>query len=99
MRKITREACEAFEAGRDYKNSNTEVNRGGLFLHGHKIAEFESLFTNDGNDNINITLAGWNTNTTRERLNGLRGVRVSTKKRRKAKRIYTARNGMASGSL
>lgn len=79
MRKITKEACDAFENGRDYKNSNTVVNDIGYFLHGNKIAEYESLYKNDGNNNINITLAGWNTNTTRERLNGLQGVRVSTK--------------------
>lgn len=79
MRKITKEACQAFEAGTNYKNGNTEVNDHGYFLHGNKIAEHNSLFKNNGNKSINITLAGWNTNTTRERLNGLRGVRVSTK--------------------
>lgn len=79
MRKITKEAVEAFENGNKYSNSNTMVNDHGYFLHGNKIAEFESLNKNDGNRNINITLAGWNSNTTRERLNGLTGVRVTTK--------------------
>ena len=79
MRKITQQAVDAFENGYTYKNSNTEVTADGYFLHGHKIAEYNSIFKNDGNRSINITLAGWNTNTTRERLNGLQGVRVSTK--------------------
>jgi hypothetical protein len=80
MRKITKEAVHAFENNLDYRNRNTEVNGFGYFLHGNKIAEFESLFTDDGNRNINITLVGWNTNTTRERLNGLNGVHITTKK-------------------
>ncbi len=79
MRKITREAIEAFEAGKDFKKANTEVTSGDLLLHGNKIAEHTSLFKNDGIRSINITLAGWNTNTTRERLNGLQGVKVTTK--------------------
>lgn len=79
MRKITMQACDTFENGYNFKMANTEVNDHGYFLHGNKIAEHESLFKNDGNKNINITLAGWNTNTTRERLNGLSGVRITTK--------------------
>lgn len=79
MRKITRSACDAFINGYNFKMANTEVNDRGYFLHGNKIAEFESVFKNDGNKNFNITLAGWNTNTTRERLNGLPGVRITTK--------------------
>ena len=79
MRKITTEAVHAFENNKNYRNTNTEVMGQGYFLHGHKIAEHNSLFSNDGNKSINITLSGWNTNTTRERLNGLQGVRVTTK--------------------
>lgn len=79
MRKITREACDAFERCRDYKNGNTVVNDSGYFLHGNIIAKYESVRKYDGNNNIRINLAGWNTNTTRERLNGLRGVHVTTK--------------------
>lgn len=76
MRKITTQAVNAFMQGKEFNGGNTKVERGALLLHGNKIAEFESLLNND---NINITLAGWNTNTTRERLNGLPGVRVTTK--------------------
>ena len=69
----------AFYSNTKFNKDNTTVNEHGIFLHGNKIAEFQSLFPNDGNKNINITLAGWNTNTTRERLNGLTGVSVNTK--------------------
>jgi len=75
MRKISQEASQAFEWGNDYKNANTEVkNNGELYLYGNEIARHE------GSGVIAITLAGWNTSTTRERLNALQGVKVSTKK-------------------
>lgn len=80
MRKITKEAVKAFYGDYKFSSGNTTVNDFGYFLHGNKIAEHNSLFNNDGNKLINITLAGWNTNTTRERLNGLKGVHVTTKK-------------------
>lgn len=44
-----------------------------LFLHANPIARH----TEKG---LEITDAGWDTNTTRERLNGLRGVRVYRRK-------------------
>jgi hypothetical protein len=78
MRKITEQASDAFHNGRDFRSGNTQVNRriGGveLALHGHIIAK------NISNEGLSINLCGWNTNTTRERLNGLEGVRVYTKK-------------------
>jgi hypothetical protein len=77
MRKITKEAVHAFMENLPYKNSNTEVNptngNTGLFLHENMIA-FKI------GDKIEITLAGWNTKTTRERLNGIPGVSVYTRK-------------------
>ena len=79
MRKISKEASIAFLNGQNYKKTNTQVIGGDLLLHGNKIAEFQSLFTNDGNKNFNITLAGWNTNTTRDRLNALPNVHITTK--------------------
>ncbi len=78
MRKITEQACYAFENGAVYKNGNTFVRDGQMLLHGNVIAEWNSLF-NTMNKTINITLAGWNTNTTRERLNGLQGVSIKVK--------------------
>lgn len=79
MRKITKEITRAFYNGDKLKISNTETDGQAIYLFGNKIAEYQSLFANDGNKKINITLAGWNSNTTRERLNGLDGVRVTTK--------------------
>ena len=81
MRKITQQAVEAFESGRSFKSGNTQVrvipqNGGGslvlLELHGNAIARHESW-----NGRTFITNAGWETRTTKERLNGLRDVSIS----------------------
>lgn len=73
MRQITYEACHAFENGYKYCKSNTLVTADGrMYLFGNKIAEWV-----DGK--LHISMCGWNSNTTRERLNGLSGVRVSQK--------------------
>lgn len=68
MRKITEEAARAFANAQDWKLANTQVfsNGGAAFmeLHGNKIAERGRRF-------MTLTLAGWPTRTTRERLNGL----------------------------
>ena len=79
MRKITQDAVNAFENNINYKSGNTQIVGGQYFLHGNKIAEYSSLF-NDGNRDIDITLAGYNTDTTRERLNGLQGVDIKVNK-------------------
>ena len=78
MRKITREACYAFEnmgAGK-YEKSNTIVRTDGLraqmWLHGNLIA-----YSNP--DGIYISNGGWSSNTTKERLNGLTGVHIQQK--------------------
>ena len=76
MRKITYKAVRAFIEGRNFSEGNTSVNlkrglRGlrspdrQLHLHGNMIADYwygKGLY---------ITLAGWPTVTTRERINGL----------------------------
>ncbi len=73
MRKITRAACDAFLHGRDWSSGNTSVIVNGavrMYLHGNLIAEMRN-----GDDlhkrTIRVTLAGWPTPTTRERLNGI----------------------------
>jgi len=87
MRKITRLAARAFIEGRRFHRDNTsvviaqtgygDVKR--LLLHGNIIA-IQDLFSNTRNPskslmrtkgNLQITLAGWPTVTTRERLNTL----------------------------
>ena len=85
MRKISRLAARAFIEGRSFTRDNTSVkiehrtpeglvrkvldlpshpNRR-LYLHGNLIAEYTNA------KGLRITLAGWNTPTTRERLNTL----------------------------
>ena len=68
MRKITRLAALAFRGGNKFTMGNTAVtNQAGvteMFLHGNRIAIRD-------HGGLRVTLAGWNTPTTRERVNGL----------------------------
>lgn len=79
MRKITEKAISAFNNSVDFKMGNTEVevlpNVTILKLHGNKIA----YRYNDPERTLSITTCGWNTPTTRERLNGIKGVYICTK--------------------
>lgn len=72
MRKITKEIIGAFlnHETRTIGNSHTDGCK--LLLHGNEIA----VHVKGGFD---ITTAGWNTPTTRERLNGIPGVSVCVK--------------------
>lgn len=76
-RKITQESVRCFLDGVPFKKSNMSVVREGtiwyLKLHGNKIAAIEA----DGK--MWVSNAGWASNTTKERLNGLPGVRVNQK--------------------
>lgn len=78
MRKITEQSINAFYNRKRFKKQNMEVCLEDSFtilkLHGNTIAILDS------NGDIEITTAGWNTNTTRDRLNGLSGVRVTSRK-------------------
>ena len=68
MRKISREAATALIAGTNYNNSNTSVCDGTMYLHGNAIAIKEP----HGMCGVYaITLAGWPTTTTKERINTL----------------------------
>lgn len=73
MRQITREAVAHFEAGMPFNKSNTTVtvegDRVDMLLHNNLIARREK-------GTLQITMAGWETPTTRERLNGIPGVTV-----------------------
>ena len=77
MRKITTAICSAFENGQALTMGNTHTDGQTLWLHGNGIAR--KRMAGQEVDGLYITLAGWNTNTTRERLNGLDGVKVNTK--------------------
>ena len=77
MRAITFKAVQAFNNGRKFTQSNTEVRIEGdmvsLYLFGNKIAERSP-------NGFYITNAKYKTQTTKERLNGLDGVRIQQKK-------------------
>ena len=73
-RQITERACQAFENGETFYQSNTQVTSDGkMYLFGNKIAEYV-------NGVLQVSMCGWNSNTTRERLNGLTGVSATSKK-------------------
>jgi hypothetical protein len=76
-RKITQESVRAFLCRIPFRKSNMEVeNDGGvtyLKLHGNKIAAINSA------SEMWISDADWNSNTTKERLNGLPGVSINQK--------------------
>ena len=81
MRKITKLATRAFIEDREFYRDNTSVvvydTLGGrikvLYLHGNVIARQIINDRKPGlwSSKLHITLAGWPTVTTRERLNGL----------------------------
>ena len=76
MRQITRDSVNAFLAGRKFNGQNmsvvTAVLSGGpttsMYLHGNLIAEMTGV---PAECNIRLTDAGWESNTTKERLNGV----------------------------
>jgi hypothetical protein len=72
MRKVTKQVVAAFLAGEKKTVGNTSTDGQALYLHGNKIAEFRG--TNPRG--LYITNAGWRSNTTKERLNGLPNVRI-----------------------
>ena len=79
MRKITKEAINAFYSGKTFNKSNTHVrvlsNVTILSLHGNDIA----FLYNDPGRTLSITNAGYFSYTTKERLNGLPGVSIYQK--------------------
>ena len=78
MRKITGEAVDAFLDRKPFKKSNMKVHLDygvwKLKLHGNTIATIDEM------NMLSISNAGWESNTTKERLNGLPNVRINQKK-------------------
>lgn len=78
MRKITEESVNAFLNLKPFRKGNMSVTvsppasdiQAELRLHGNTIAKIDSL------GNIWVSNAGWASNTTKERLNGLPNVRI-----------------------
>ncbi len=80
MKDITFDACRKFMAAQPFKRSNTEVvvlpNVTILKLFGNEIA----YRYNDPEKTLSITNCGWKTSTTKERLNGIDGVKIHQRK-------------------
>lgn len=70
MRKITLDSIDAFVNRYDFKRQNMEVAVSSkivrMFLHDNLIAEY-----NYESKELTVSSAGWETVTTKERLNGL----------------------------
>ena len=81
MRKITQQAIEKFMNAEPFKSSNTEVvvkpNVTILKLFGNEIA----YRYNDPENTLSITNCGWETMTTKERLNGIPNVSITQRKK------------------
>ena len=77
MRKITKEAVDKFLSKTPFRKSNMSVEEiGGVYklkLHGNTIATIDELGV------LSVSNAGWATNTTKERLNGIPGVHIKQK--------------------
>jgi hypothetical protein len=77
MRKITSEAVDKFLSRKPFRKSNMSVEEIGgqykLKLHGNTIATIDELGV------LSISNAGWASNTTKERLNGIPGVHIKQK--------------------
>lgn len=64
MRQITRDSVVAFVANTAFNKANMSVKNNIMMLHGNPIAKKEGK-------KLFISAAGWETNTTKERLNGV----------------------------
>tara|TARA_R110001592_G_scaffold115065_2_gene315299 strand:- start:1678 stop:1968 length:291 start_codon:yes stop_codon:yes gene_type:complete len=75
MRKITQESIAAFNSNETFSKSNTAVSVTDtttvLLLHGNSIA-----FKDRTTGKVKITHCGWDTTTTKERLNAIDGVSI-----------------------
>ena len=72
MKQVSISVASAFMQGRAKKSGNTQTDGKSLWLHGNKIAEHRE-------DGLYITHCGWQTNTTKDRLNAISGVKISQK--------------------
>ena len=65
MRKVTQQIKQAFESRQPLKVGNTRTDGNTVWLHGNAIIK------RDPQGFVRWSLAGWNTPTTRERVNGI----------------------------
>ena len=68
MRKTTQRIKDAFDNGQSLTVNNTRTDGTSVYLFGNEIVR------RDANGKVYATLAGWNTVTTRERVNGITGL-------------------------
>lgn len=70
MKKITRQAVDAFVNARPFKSGNTrvEVRNGETFFY-----LFGNMIAHKYEGELYITTCGWKSKTTKERLNGILG--------------------------
>ena len=68
MRAITKDAVNAFKNWKNFKRSNTEIEQNWgftfFYLHGNCIASYNKI-----ENKLKIASCGWETTTTKERLN------------------------------
>ena len=70
MRKVTQQIKQAFKNGTSLKVGNTRTDGQTVWLHGNAIVK------RDPDGLVRWSLAGWNTPTTRERVNGIANANV-----------------------
>jgi hypothetical protein len=79
MKKVTSKAIDAFLSAKKFNSQNTRVivlpNVTILTLFGNEIA----YLYNDPERTLSITNCSYFTNTTKERLNGIPGIRINQK--------------------
>ena len=73
MRKVTQRIKQAFNNGTSLKVGNTRTDGNVVWLHGNAIVK------RDPDGLVRWSLAGWNTPTTRERVNGIANAGVCQK--------------------
>lgn len=75
-RQVTKDIVRAFLNGENRKISNSEVHADctGVYMY-----LFGNLIARRVGERTQVTLAGWNSQTTRERLNGLPNCKVYTR--------------------
>jgi hypothetical protein len=68
MRQITSKSIDAFYNGLPFELDNTAVTIGGQYV---RLFLFDNLIAYRDNTGVYLSTAGYQTNTTKERLNGL----------------------------
>jgi len=74
MRQVTQLAVTNWLMRKKFRRGNTHTDGTTLYLHGNPIAKID-----DSDGLVYVRSAGWETNTTKERLNGIAGVHIHQK--------------------